>query len=52
MQQSQLSLRAAALFGLATLQGVTAHLAAYTPGMYCPKVCIYHDYDFNVASKT
>ncbi|KAL7923581.1 hypothetical protein ACQKWADRAFT_325774 [Trichoderma austrokoningii] len=37
MQQSQMSVRAAALFGLATLQGVTAHLAAYTPGMFCPE---------------
>lgn len=47
-----MSLRAAALFGLATFQGVTAHLAAYTPGMYCPEVCIYHDYGFYIARKS
>ncbi|EHK26246.1 uncharacterized protein TRIVIDRAFT_63571 [Trichoderma virens Gv29-8] len=37
MKQSQFSLRAAALCGLAAIQGASAHLAAYTNGMYCPK---------------
>ncbi|KAK4082917.1 CAZyme family AA14 [Trichoderma aggressivum f. europaeum] len=35
--KSEFSLRAAALCGLAAIQGASAHLAAYTNGMYCPK---------------